>query len=68
MPNENKSMFANTISDFGSDGGTMNDCERYGMTWGCDKNCPVINRGECPEPVENAHILLEIKEQENANN
>lgn len=22
----------------------LNECERYGMTWGCDKDCPVFER------------------------
>lgn len=24
-----------------------NECERYGMTWGCDEECPVLNKGNC---------------------
>lgn len=26
----------------------MSECDTYGMTWGCDKDCPVYQRGECP--------------------
>ena len=43
--NENKSMFANTLADTISL--SMSGCERYGMTWGCDIDCPVLNAGEC---------------------
>lgn len=38
-------MFANTLADFTNP--MMSDYERYGMTWGCDIDCPVLNRGEC---------------------
>ncbi len=24
------------------------DCDAYGMTFGCDEDCPVLMRGECP--------------------
>lgn len=25
----------------------ITECEKYGMTWGCDIDCPVLQRGEC---------------------
>lgn len=25
----------------------MSECESYGMTWGCDEDCLVYQRGEC---------------------
>lgn len=25
----------------------LSECEKYGMTWGCDNECPVFQRGEC---------------------
>ncbi len=25
----------------------MSGCEKYGMTWGCDTDCPVLRAGEC---------------------
>jgi hypothetical protein len=54
-----KSMFANTISDLSGDSPLMNDCERYGMTWGCDEDCPVYQRNECknPESIEQLNKL-----------
>ncbi|AFR35870.1 hypothetical protein [Riemerella anatipestifer] len=41
-----KQEFANSLSDLG---GTppMSECMRYGMTWGCDTDCPVLQRGKC---------------------
>ena len=43
-----KDIFANTINELGSHSCFMeNDCEKYGMTWGCDEDCPVLNKGEC---------------------
>ena len=45
-----KMNFANTITeiDLGSmSSSVMNDCYKYGMTWGCDINCPVLQSGKC---------------------
>lgn len=43
-----KESFAETINTMGSNSCLLaNECERYGMTWGCDEDCPVLNRGEC---------------------
>lgn len=25
----------------------MTECEKYGMCYGCDIHCPVLQRGEC---------------------
>ncbi len=25
----------------------MNDCYKYGMTYGCDTDCPVLRSGNC---------------------
>jgi hypothetical protein len=30
----------------------MTECERYGMSHGCDENCPVLNEDECPFVIE----------------
>lgn len=51
---ENKAMFANTINTLGGHSNlSANECERYGMTWGCDSGCPVFSRGDCKmEDVE----------------
>ena len=42
---DNKQSFANFMADSTFLG--MNDCERYGMTWGCDIDCPVLRQGKC---------------------
>lgn len=43
-----KAEFANTINAIGDTANlSANECERYGMTWGCDDGCPVFRRGEC---------------------
>lgn len=43
--NNSKIQFSNTLADGIFLG--MNDCERYGMTWGCDIDCPVLRSGKC---------------------
>lgn len=43
-------MFANTINELGSHTNlSANECERFGMTWGCSIECPVFERGECKD-------------------
>lgn len=43
-----KDSFAHTITELDNRlPKGMSDCERYGMTWGCDIGCPVLQRGEC---------------------
>ena len=34
-----------------------NECERFGMTWGCRPDCPVFERGECKIQEENQEIF-----------
>lgn len=44
----NKELLANTINELGSFANlSANECERFGMTWGCREDCPVLSRGEC---------------------
>lgn len=44
----NKAVFADTINTLGHNSNlSANECERYGMTWGCDGSCPVFARGDC---------------------
>lgn len=31
----------------------MTECERYGITWGCDEDCPVFQRKKCELQEEN---------------
>ena len=43
-----KADFANTINTIGDTSNlSANECERYGMTFGCDGGCSVFQRGEC---------------------
>lgn len=43
-----KELFANTICDLDERlGRGLTACEKYGMTWGCDEDCPVLNNEEC---------------------
>lgn len=44
-----KMRFANSIcsADSGLSYANMTECERYGITWGCDEDCPVFQRKEC---------------------
>ncbi len=59
MRQEAKSSFANTLADFISVG--MTGCEKYGMAWGCDIDCPVLQSGDC-ENDETDDLIKEIKE------
>jgi hypothetical protein len=61
-----KAAFANTLHEL--DKGSClcaNECERYGMTWGCDEDCPVMQRGECHNElsVEMYFHLTELGKQ-----
>lgn len=42
---EEKIDFANMLADTVFVG--MTRCEKYGMTWGCDTGCPVLQDGNC---------------------
>ena len=44
-----KMGFANEIN------GTRlgDECHRFGITWGCQPDCPVFERGECEIQEEN---------------
>lgn len=55
-----KAMFADTINELGNYANlSANECERYGMTWGCDDGCPVFQRGECKlEDVDGMRELI----------
>jgi hypothetical protein len=47
--------FACTLA--GEESPIMNDCERYGMTWGCDADCPVFCAGKCELQKENEELF-----------
>lgn len=51
-----KKIFADTINELGSNTFLgMSECEKYGMTWGCNEDCPVLQEGKCElyEDVDN---------------
>ena len=53
-----RQMFANTLADMGSHATHFeNECERFGMTWGCKPDCPVFERGECELQEENEEMF-----------
>lgn len=66
-----KMNFANTITerDLGAMASSvMSDCEKYGMTWGCDINCPVLQRGECElKDAENKELYQEYLDELSVN-
>jgi len=46
--NMDKSKLADTINTISvHDNLSAKECERYGMTWGCDGKCPVFSKGKC---------------------
>ena len=51
----NKQDFSSTIIslDNGLSFSSMTDCERYGITWGCDEDCPIYQEGKCELQKEN---------------
>ena len=57
-----KTDFANLIcsQDIGLSYPNMTECERYGMTWGCDKDCPVFQRKECELQEENRKLFNKV--------
>ena len=52
---KDKIALANLIcsQDNGLSYPNMTECERYGITWGCDEDCPVFQRKECELQEEN---------------
>ena len=54
-------MFAGTIADLNTSHATHfeNECERFGMTWRCQPDCPVFERGECELQQENEEMFAE---------
>lgn len=59
-----KAAFANTINTFGEHAALiMSECERYGITWGCDEDCPVYLRGECRNEDSINMIQKKLKDE-----
>ena len=55
-----RTVFANSLNDLGSNGNlSANECERFGMAWGCKPNCPVFERGDCKDcAYENIDMFI----------
>lgn len=52
-----KMEFATVLAEYGSHGFLgLTECEKYGMAWGCDEDCPVYQRGECMNEVTLAQM------------
>ncbi len=61
--NCSKESFAYTINELTKElsHASMTACENYGMTWGCDIDCPVLKDGECElQDSENKEIYREF--------
>lgn len=59
-----KIEFAYTINNL--DNGiykTGNECFNYGITWGCDEECPVFQKGKCELQKENEKFLKGLKDE-----
>jgi len=55
----NRALLANTLANIGSHATHFgNECERFGMTWGCKPDCPVFERGECELQEENEEMFI----------
>ncbi len=40
-----------------------NDCHNYGITWGCNVDCPVLIRGECElQDSDNKELYIASQE------
>lgn len=56
-----RAMFAYSLADMNTSHATLfeNECEKFGMTWGCKQDCPVFERGECELQEENEEFFEE---------
>ena len=61
MSKSTRAVFAETLEDMNTSHATHfeNECEKFGMTWGCQPDCPVFERGECELQEENAKMFEE---------
>ena len=37
------------------------DCFKYGISGGCDINCPLLQDNDCREPEENFILIRQLK-------
>lgn len=52
-----KEVIANALAETGTYAFLgMSECEKYGMAYGCDEDCPVYRRGECENEVTLAQL------------
>lgn len=58
-----KGEFARTINEL-SGMPPMSECYNYGMTWGCDEDCPALKKGNC-EIFEDIEDYLDFKDDPN---
>lgn len=62
-----KQGFANTIAviDLGvTASSVMDDCFKYGITWGCDTECPTLRAGNCEQKDgANAELWAEVMQE-----
>lgn len=57
-----RESFANTINAIGESSNlSANECERFGITWGCKEDCPVFIRGECELQEENEKVFNQTR-------
>lgn len=63
--NDDKVGFAYALAEEGSHAFLgMTECEKYGMAWGCDEDCPVYQRGECKNEVTLAQLGVPQKQEQ----
>lgn len=64
----NKLGFANEIMELSDTSYLANDCERYGMAWGCDMDCPVFRNHKCEQRFdENKQMYKDYLQELTAN-
>lgn len=55
--------FAHTINTLGIHRNlSSNECENFGMTWGCKTHCPVFESGGCGVPFESIEQFIKKNE------
>jgi hypothetical protein len=59
-----KTEFANALQERSGLQKTNNQCFIYGITWGCDIDCPVLKEGNCElKDNENKELYEEYLKQ-----